>query len=354
MSKLQILAASTVVPTAVSWLVPGLIPTNRLAVLDGDPGQGKSYLTLDLASAITLGKTWGPKGHVKGFAPPANVLILNAEDDPDSTMVPRLRFMKANMAKIYFGEKLLEPPRSKTGPQLRSRGLYLPTDIAQLESVVKALEVRLLIIDPIMAFISPEISSNSDQAVRIALGCLKTLGQEMGVTVLLVRHLNKSGGNKVLYRGGGSIGIIGLTRSGMYVGVNPDDKDQKILAQSKNNLGPLTKPWAFRLRSNSNGDRSICWEGETQIPLSRVMDTAKEELPSEKAEKFLQSFLADATTGIPVTTIIEAATKAGITQGTLIKARKALQICTKKVGHQWFWQSANDAKQGVFDQIQDS
>ena len=242
MPELKLINANAVTVKEVEWLVPGLIPTNRLAVMDGDPGQGKSYLTLELASAITLGQTIGPSGRLKNFNAPANVLILNAEDDPDSTMVPRLRFMKADLSRIWFGEKLNNPGPGRDGQIVKCRGIYLPNDVSLIEAMCTKLEIRLLIIDPIMGFISLEISSNSDQAIRIALGSLKTLAQELSVTILLVRHMNKSGGSKVLYRGGGSIGIIGLTRCGLYVGPNPENKDQKILAQVKNNLGPLAAP----------------------------------------------------------------------------------------------------------------
>ena len=89
---------------------------------------------------------------------------------------------------------------------------------------IDQLQIRVMVIDPVMAFISPKVATNSDQAVRHALGCLKTICQELSVTCILVRHLNKSAGNKVIYRGGGSIGIIGLTRAGMYVGPNPENR----------------------------------------------------------------------------------------------------------------------------------
>src|ERR1019366_6588977 len=105
-------------------------------------------------------------------------------------------------------------------------------------------------------------------AVRQALGGVKSLCQEEQLTVILVRHLNKASGGKVLYRGGGSIGIIGLVRAAFYVGPNPEESDEKVFAQIKNNLGPVQLPWGFQIKAASDGTRSICWLGEKAIPVS--------------------------------------------------------------------------------------
>ena len=46
---------SEVQPEEVEWLWPGRLPLGKLAVLDGDPGLGKSVVTLDLAARVSAG-----------------------------------------------------------------------------------------------------------------------------------------------------------------------------------------------------------------------------------------------------------------------------------------------------------
>lgn len=73
-----------------SWLWPGYVPRGTLSLLDGNPGLGKSFIALDLAARVTRGWLMPPAGGAKGNTEPANVLILNAEDDPARTLRPRL------------------------------------------------------------------------------------------------------------------------------------------------------------------------------------------------------------------------------------------------------------------------
>jgi RecA-family ATPase len=88
----------------------------------------------------------------------------------------------------------------------------IPYDIPRLERAIKQVGAALVVIDPIMAFLSGDVNSNRDQDVRRALTPLKQMAERTGVAVILVRHLNKMPGGNPLYRGGGSIGIIGAFR----------------------------------------------------------------------------------------------------------------------------------------------
>jgi hypothetical protein len=47
---------SEVVEEAVEWLWEGRIPLGKLTVVDGDPGTGKSALTIDLAARVSTGR----------------------------------------------------------------------------------------------------------------------------------------------------------------------------------------------------------------------------------------------------------------------------------------------------------
>jgi hypothetical protein len=327
------LCANDVQERATTWLVPGLIPEFTLSIIDGDPGQGKSFLTLELAAALSIGYTIGPLGRVQASCR-TKTLIANSEDDLAATLRPRLRGLGADLKQVYFLPM-------KPGAE-RPLQVYLPDDLNFIERHLRETEAKLLVVDPLMGYLSPYIKANSDQAVRIALGALRNLAESLRITVILVRHLNKSGGSKAIYRGGGSIGITGLVRSALFVGPNPEDKDTKILAQVKSNLGPIQKPWQFRMVTAADGPcadqrlRRLEWLGTVDIPLSRLLSERPEALPIEKAEAFLKRLLTDAS-GMRIRDIQEAADAHGIKRHTLRNAKESLGLETEKRGKDQYW-----------------
>src|SRR5262249_2461898 len=111
-----------------------------------------------------------------------------------------------------------------------------PRDLGRLEAAIRARNAALVIVDPVMAFLDETICSSNDQSVRQALAPLAVVAEATGAAILLVRHLNKAGGAKAVYRGGGSIGIVGACRSAWLIGKHPGDDRQRVLAQVKNNL----------------------------------------------------------------------------------------------------------------------
>src|SRR5215210_2938193 len=110
-----------------------------------------------------------------------------------------------------------------------------------------------------MAFLSGDTNSHRDQDVRRALAPLAALAQRTGAAILIVRHLNKASGGNTLYRGGGSIGIIGAARSGLVVAEDPDDSERRILAHNKQNLCNPAASLVFTVESAPNGAARIAW-----------------------------------------------------------------------------------------------
>src|SRR5215217_1226037 len=173
----------------VEWLWERRIPLGKITVLDGDPDNGKSVLTTDLAARVTTGRAM-PYGFGKTF-PQAGVVILSAEDGVADTIRPRFDAAGGDPSKVVI--------LGNDDP------FGLPEDLPQLEWAIERVGAKLVIVDPIMAFLGENINSNSDKDVRSALKPLKQLAERTGVAVLIVRHLNKTPGGNVLYRGG-SIG----------------------------------------------------------------------------------------------------------------------------------------------------
>lgn len=230
---------STVKALPVEWLWEHRIPQGALTVIDGDPGIGKSTITIDLAARLTRGVAM-PDG-TRSPVGPAAVLLVGAEDALGYTVRPRLEAAGADLSLV----SALTGVADHENPS--GRPLSLPEDTAILERAILNRGAKLVIIDPIMAYLSSEINSSSDQEVRRVLTPLAKIAEDTGATILMVRHLRKTNDGPALYQGGGSIGIVGAARAGLIVVRDPQDESMCILKQSKTNLGPWPRPIGYFL-----------------------------------------------------------------------------------------------------------
>jgi AAA domain len=235
---LQVKHAAEVAETGVDWLWEPRIPLGMITLIDGDPDMAKSTLTLDFVARVTTGFAF-PDG--TGAAEPANALIISAEDNVAPVVKPRLRIAGADLTKVLFVER----PQDELG---RIVPLSIPEDLADIEAVVTKHQVRLVVIDPIAAYWGEEILTHNDASIRKAMAPLKEVAERTGAAVIVVRHLNKSGEAKGMYRGGGSIAIIAAARSGLLAGKHPESGDagERALVRIKNNLAPPFDAWVYR------------------------------------------------------------------------------------------------------------
>ena len=216
---------SDVTPLAVDWLWPGRVPFGMLTMLDGDPGLGKSSVAFDLAARLTRGFSM-PLGRAP-VGPPAGVLLLCAEDSAAYTLRPRLEAIGADLGRVFT----------------LKCAVSLPADVATVEATARAGGVRLVVIDPVMSFLSAGVDSNGDQSARQALTPLKGMAERTGAAVVLIRHLNKKTGSSAAYRGGGSIAFNAAARSALVVGRCP--AGGLVLASTKCNVGPRPDALAY-------------------------------------------------------------------------------------------------------------
>jgi hypothetical protein len=336
---------SSVQPEPVKWLWRPWLPDGCLSVLDGDPGLGKSTLTLDLAARVTRGWVM-PPGSGGGPVPPGTVLLLSAEDSLPHTIRPRLDAAGADsdrvdyLKAVHFGG--------------RSRPPILPGDLKLVADVIKDRAVRLMIVDPLMAFLGDDHDAHKDQDIRRCLHPLSVLAEQLGVAILLLRHLNKLNGGAALYRGGGSIGITGAARAALVVGRDPDDPDTRVLAMNKSNLGPMPSSLAYRLEPDGDTTK-VGWIGETELTRDDILWHATAHGPAAKGrpDDALQTaarWLADVLSGepVPADELRERSRAAGLSWRTVQSAKTDLEVRSFKIGSRWFWAaSANgDGKSG--------
>jgi RecA-family ATPase len=265
----------------IQWRSRGRVARGKLTVLDGDPGLGKSTLLMDWSAKVSRGLPLpdGDPQHERG------VLLICAEDDAADTIVPRLTVMGADLKQITLFWEV--PDVSKDAPAESTRLVSLPDDVPLIEDFIKRNAIGLVIVDPLFAFLSPELKANSDQDIRQALTPLAKCLERTGASGILVRHLNKGAAANSLYRGGGSIGIIGIARFGLLVARDRTDPSLRVLASTKTNLGPPPKSLTYKLVSVDDEDvAKVEWLGETeQSADDLLMDSQQSEQQRDQLDQ---------------------------------------------------------------------
>jgi hypothetical protein len=324
----------------VRWLWPGRIPLGKLSILDGDPGLGKSLLTLDLAARVSTGREM-PDGGSSDLAGPAGVLLLTAEDGLADTIRPRAEAAGADCSRILALEAVREiraSVRSGSGPEpeVRERPPAL-SDIPAITAAIRQADVRLVIVDPLMAFIPAGLDTHRDAEIRVLLRGLARLAEDTGVAVLLVRHLTKANGGNALYRGGGSIGIIGAARSGLLVARDPNDPELRVLAVTKSNLAAPSTALAYRVTGDAYDPPRVSWEGATAHSVGELLGHSLPEKPNmlDQAKTFVLEALAAGPRA--ASEVAQEAAAAGVAAITLRRAREALQVETRRDAERWIW-----------------
>jgi AAA domain len=326
---------STVKPERVSWLWLPRIPLGKLTILDGDPGLGKSVLTLTLAALVTRGAPMPFADREPGVDPePAGVVLLSAEDGLDDTIRPRLDAAGADAARVLALDRIPDG----AGHRLP----VLPADANYIRLAVRRVEAKLVIIDPLTAFLGSDTNAHKDQDCRRALHPLAVVAQETGAAVVVVRHLNKAAGGNPLYRGGGSIGIIGAARSGLLVARDPDNPDRRILASTKCNLAKLPASLSFDLSTADNGALRIGWIGASAHTAESLLAAPRDDEDAgavQEAVEVLRSILESGP--VPSEDVKKEARKAGISERTLHRAKTILDVKSRKLSFTgkgvWQW-----------------
>lgn len=334
----RIVRLSDVMPERVGWLWPARIPLGKLTVLDGDPGLGKSTISIDLAARVSTGR---PMPDDTTGRPPAGVVLLSAEDGLADTIRPRLDAAGADTSRVVALAAIV------TGLGIE-RLPSLPIDLPRLETAIVAHRATLVVVDVLMAFLDGAINAHRDQDVRGALAQLAAMAERTGAAILVLRHLNKSAGGPAIYRGGGSIGIVGAARSALVVGIDPQDESRCILAVTKANLARLAPSLAYRI-VDASGTGRIFWEGATDHTAAQLL--AMPTTPDERtAVDDAQDVLSEILSGGPVGAkeVRAEARSAGIADRTLDRAKQALGVTVARVGGlgsagRWEWSLAAKA-----------
>jgi hypothetical protein len=335
-SRVEVVAADALHVVALAdaptdrrgWLWGGRIPFGALSLMEGPPGVGKTTVALDLAARLSTGRPLPYEGEDPSRVA-RSVVFYSAEDTLAETIRPRGLAAGADLNLILGGG---------AGGMLPT----LPKDIDRLEELIRQRKVALVVLDPLTAFLDAEVNPNSDQSVRTALTPLAAMAARTGAAILGIRHLGKSASPAALYRGLGSVGIVGAARAVLLVAREPRGDGRYVLAMTKTNVGRLAASLIYRLEEDA-GQRAgrIEWDGPSPLSADELLDGFDGETGTSaliEAQSFLEDQLGPGAK--PGGEVLRTSRVAGFSEKTIRRAKGALGVKSKKMGQAgpWVWQ----------------
>lgn len=307
-------------PKKIDWLWSGRIPIGCITLLEGDGGTGKSYVAAALASALSNGSKLPDDDSDRS---PQRVLLLAAEDDPSVVLRPRCEALGADLSKVFFCE---------------SQFVLDAIGIEKLRGLIVDTKPILVVIDPIVSFLGTKIDTSKATDVRSVMAPIAELASEFGLSVLIVRHWNKSFQAAASMRGSGSVDFRNSARSSLQVIRNGNDH---YLTLEKSNYGATGKTLGFKIE-----DSALIWTEPSGLNADDLLENMRGIRPEKSREdaamEFLKAFLASGAR--PAAELIEAAKNAGLSERTLARAKQNLGIESCKTPNGWDWRIANSSE----------
>ena len=313
----EIIRMSEVGTQAVEWLWEPYIPFGKVTIVQGNPGEGKTTFALRLAAACTTG------GTLPGMKPlpPFQVIYQTAEDGLGDTVKPRLIEANADLDRVLVIDEA-------------KRELTLSDE--RIEKAITQNGARLIILDPIQAYMGEKTDMNRANEVRPIFRRLAEVAERTGCAVILIGHLNKAAGGQSAYRGLGSIDFRAAARSVLLIGRVKREPNVRVIVHDKSSLAPEGKPVAFYL----DPETGFSWIGEYDITADELLSGAggNNATKTEQAERLILDLLADGKE-LASEDIVKAAAEAGISERTLKNARRNLDTRIEVIRrrNQWYY-----------------
>lgn len=311
-------------PEEITWLWHPYLPLGKLTLLEGDPGQGKTYLMLAVAAAVTKGYNLpDQRGRV---APPhgtaSHVLYLTAEDGLADTIRPRAEKADADLQKLSVVEGWT------AGGEIEQ---FSFAQLALLSEVIRDLQIKLVIIDPIQAFLGANVDMHRANEVRPLMAQLGRIASLHHCCILCIRHITKGVG-KALYRGLGSIDFTAAARSVLVIAESLEDESKRVLAQAKNSLDAKGASIVFQIT-----DDGFMWCGTSKVSADELL--SQQPVKQQHQRNTAAEWLRDTLKGGEISAkalFVEAGVQ-GISEKTLRRAKDALRVITFKKEERWYW-----------------
>ena len=315
---------STVVEEQVEWLWYPYIPCGKITLLQGDPGDGKSTFMINLVASLTRGKKLPDGQRLQG---PVNVVYQCAEDSTSDTIKPRLNKAGADCDMVAFIED-------------EFNGLNIGD--ARIEQTIKAFQAKLLILDPLQAFMPTDFDMQSAGKMRQIMSQLARLAARTKCAVVLIGHMNKASSGKKLYRGLGSIDIAAIARSVLMISRDPEDTDIRYMYPVKSSLAPEGEAMSFVF----DRDKGFQWIGKCAKPdfeEPKGLATSGGNKKTRAAE-LLKIMLSD--DDLPSVDILQKMNLCGIGERTTRAAYKEIGGKAYRKDGMWYWTVDRQKEEG--------
>jgi putative DNA primase/helicase len=334
-AEVELQSFREIVPEAVTWLWRDRVALGKLNLFVGEPSEGKSLATVDIAARLSRGREFpdGAPGEI------GDSIILSAEDGAADTIRPRLDTAGADVSRVHR----IKAVKVVLSDGEKSESTFsLERDMEKLdEAIAKSPAIRLLVIDPLSAYMG-RADTWKDGETRRVLTPLAELADRRRVAVVGIMHLTKRDAS-ALTRVSGSIAFVAAARVVWGFGKHPDNPETRVMVPVKNNLAPLGGGLAYRVEAKANVP-FIVWEtGSVAVDANDVLATDSREgregrSTRAEAMDWLTSMLAEGAQ--PVTAIQERAKEDGMSWATVRRAKSSLQIRAYKIsiGGGWAWE----------------
>lgn len=335
--------ASDIQAKPIRWLWPGRIARGKVSMLAGNPGLGKSQVTVSMAAMVSTGGTW-PVDSTR--CERGNVIFLSAEDDPADTIRPRLEAAGADLSRIFILDAVVESYRADGGEVVRA--FNLAKDMARLGALLAEIgDVALIAIDPVTAYLG-DADSHKNAEIRALLSPLSDLAAKHGAAVVCVSHLNKGSGSEALMRVTGSMAFVAAARSAWLVAKDPENEVRRLFLPLKNNIGNDQTGLAFTLQSAQVRSEAglietsrVLWEsGAVAVTADEVMTPQgdpEERSATDEAQDWLRTLLKSGS--MKAAEVQKEARHAGISEKSLRRARERIGIkpYKREFSGGWWW-----------------
>ena len=333
--ELKLINMETVEVEQIEWLLYPFIPFGKVTIIQGDPGEGKTTMVLQIIAKLTRGEPILLKQQSQKEAQkdskenlkqkvlsqdnpiqPVNVIYQTAEDGLGDTIKPRLLAAGADCSRVQVIDDREQP---------------LTMLDVRLEDAIMQTKARMVVLDPIQGFLGTDVDMHRANEIRPLMKRVAVLAEKYHCAIILIGHMNKNSNGKSSYRGLGSIDFQAAARSVLIVGRLKDEPETRVMCHVKSSLAPEGKSVAFRL----DKETGFQWIGEYDISADDLLSGDARGQKSRIAKEFLLDILADG--GMAQKKIEEEASKQGIKKKTLRNAKQELEIDSIKRGNQWFW-----------------
>ncbi len=296
----------------VEWLWYPFVPYGKITIIQGDPGEGKTTLVLQMIAKLTRGETI-INSETKE---PINVIYQTAEDGLSDTIKPRLVAANADCSKVLVIDDKETP---------------LTMLDVRLEKAISETGARLVVLDPIQGFLGADVDMHRANEIRPVMKHIAEIAEKYRCAIILVGHMNKNSNGKSSYRGLGSIDFQAAARSVLIVGRVKGEPEVRVVCHVKSSLAPEGKSIAFRL----DKEEGFQWIGEYDVSVDDLLAADNRGQKVREAKEFLKEILKSGS--MTQKEISEEAENHGIKNKTLWNAKSDLKVESVKIGNQWFW-----------------